>query len=151
MSCQLLDYVALHLYVQQRKWYSFQCFFLHRHQTCEVKWWKHQRLACLWSHRAMLLLCVDNFSNQVDEEACRVNWEHTGVATSVKLSLRCIKLQRACLSVCVQRLWWTGRFWCDKSINVKQMCLCVAITGSENMSKSKRQLLSSFKHFFKSY
>lgn len=49
----------------------------------------------------MLLLCVDNFSNQVDEEACRVNWEHTGVATSVKLYLRCIKLQRACMFVCV--------------------------------------------------
>lgn len=48
----------------------------------------------------MLLLCVDNFSNQVDEEACRVNWEHTGVTTSVKLYLRCIKPQRACLSVC---------------------------------------------------
>lgn len=49
----------------------------------------------------MLLLCVDNFSNQVDEEACRVNWEHTGVATSVKLYLRCIKRQRACFCVCV--------------------------------------------------
>jgi len=48
------------------------------------------------------MLCVDNFSNQVDEEACRVNWEHTGVATCVKLYLRCIKPQRACLSLCMQ-------------------------------------------------
>lgn len=50
-----------------------------------------------------MLLCVDNFSNQVEEEACRVNWEHTGVAMSVKLYLRCIKPQRACLPVCMQR------------------------------------------------
>lgn len=33
---------------------------------------------------AMLLLCVDNFSNQVDGEACRVNWEHAGAASRLK-------------------------------------------------------------------
>lgn len=53
----------------------------------------------------MLLLCIDNFSNQVEEEACRVNWEHTGVSISVKLYLRCIKPQRACLPVCVHKGW----------------------------------------------
>lgn len=51
----------------------------------------------------MLLLCVDNFSNQVDEEACRVNWEQTGVATSVKLYFRCIKPQRA-VCLCAEGL-----------------------------------------------
>lgn len=50
-----------------------------------------------------VLLCVGNFSNQVDKEAYGFNWEHTGVSTSVKLYLRCIRLQRACffLSVCI--------------------------------------------------
>lgn len=31
------------------------------------------------------LLCVHNFSNQVDEEAHRVNWEHSAIAMGVKL------------------------------------------------------------------
>lgn len=41
----------------------------------------------------VLLLCPGNFSNQVDEEACGVNWEHAGVAASVKSYSRRIRAQ----------------------------------------------------------
>lgn len=33
-----------------------------------------------------------------------------------------------CLRTC--KVWWTGRCWCDKSINVKQTSLCGATTDS---------------------
>lgn len=62
---------------------------------------KYHCQACLRSN--VLLLCPDNFSNQVDEDACGVNWERAGAATSVKLYSRCIRAQWACFSVRVGR------------------------------------------------
>lgn len=112
--------------------------------TCKVKRQKHDYQVCLWSHGAMLMLCVDNFSNQVDEEARRVNWEHTGVATSVKLYLRCIKPQRACLSVCVRGFDEQGDFDVLSQWMLNRHIYFVVLTGSETCQKVKKVQLSSW-------
>lgn len=77
-----------------------------RFKTFDVNGWKHLGRAFLLSNE--LLLCSDDCSNQVDEGACRVNWEHAGVAASVKSYSRCIRAQWACFFFF---FLWALRVW----------------------------------------